>query len=59
MALLYLIRKGQAKAASLIYLVPPVSAVMAYLGFGEPVGWTLIAGFVVTALGVVLVQWRR
>jgi drug/metabolite transporter (DMT)-like permease len=31
----------------------------AYLGFGEPVGWALVAGFVVTALGVVLVQWRR
>jgi drug/metabolite transporter (DMT)-like permease len=58
--LLFLIGKGQAaKAASLIYLVPPVSAVMAYLGFGEPIGWALIAGFVLTALGVALVQWRQ
>jgi drug/metabolite transporter (DMT)-like permease len=58
-ALLYLIQKGEAaKAASLIYLVPPVSAVMAWLGFGEPIGGALIAGFAVTALGVWLVQAR-
>ena len=57
MALLYLIQKGEAaKAASLIYLVPPVSAVMAWFGFGEPIGWALIAGFAITALGVWLVQ---
>jgi drug/metabolite transporter (DMT)-like permease len=57
MALLYLIHKGEAaKAASLIYLVPPVSAVMARLGFGEPIGWALLAGFAVTALGVWMVQ---
>ena len=50
------IQKGEAaKAASLIYLVPPVSAVMAWLGFGEPIGWALIAGFAVTAAGVALV----
>jgi drug/metabolite transporter (DMT)-like permease len=57
MTLLYLIHKGAAaKAASLIYLVPPVSAVMAWLGFGEPIGWALIAGFAVTATGVWLVK---
>ena len=59
MTLLYMIHKGEAaKAASLIYLVPPVSAVMAWVGFGEPIGWALIAGFAVTALGVWLVQKR-
>jgi drug/metabolite transporter (DMT)-like permease len=59
MTLLYLIQKGQAaKAASLIYLVPPVSAVMAWFGFGEQIGWALIAGFAITALGVWLVQVR-
>jgi drug/metabolite transporter (DMT)-like permease len=59
MALLYLIGKGEAaKAAALIYLVPPVSAVMAYVGFGEPIGWALIAGFAITALGVWLVQGK-
>jgi drug/metabolite transporter (DMT)-like permease len=60
MTFLYLIQKGQAaKAASLIYLVPPMAAVMAYVGFGEPIGAALIAGFVITACGVALVQWRR
>ena len=60
MALLHLIKKGQAaKAASLIYLVPPVPAAMAYLGFGETVAPVQIAGFVVAALGVALVQGRR
>ena len=60
MALLYLNQNGQAaKAESLIYLVPPVSAVMAYFGFGEPIGLALIAGFAITALGVALVQRRR
>jgi len=59
MTLLYLIQKGEAaKAASLIYLVPPVSAVMAWLGFGEPIGWALIAGFAITAFSVWLVQAR-
>ena len=59
MALLYLIGQGEAaRAVSLIYLVPPVSAVMAWLGFGEPIGWPLIAGFAVTALGVWLVQGK-
>jgi drug/metabolite transporter (DMT)-like permease len=49
--------KGEAaRAASLIYLVPPVSAVMAWFGFDEPIGWTLVAGSAVTALGVALVQ---
>jgi drug/metabolite transporter (DMT)-like permease len=36
--------------------VPPVSAVMAWLGFGEPIGWPLIAGFAITAAGVAMVQ---
>jgi len=59
MALLHLIQKGQAaKAASLIYLVPPVSAAMAYLGFGETVTPLQIAGFALAALGVALVQVR-
>jgi len=59
MTLLYLIGKGEAaKAASLVYLVPPVSAVMAYVGFAEPIGWALIAGFAITALGVWLVQGK-
>jgi drug/metabolite transporter (DMT)-like permease len=60
MALLFLIRKGQAsRAASLIYLVPPVSALMAYAGFGEAIHLIQIAGFAVAASGVALVQLKE
>lgn len=56
MALLYLIQKGQAaRAASLLYLVPPLSAIMAYLGFGERIHLIQVAGFLVAAAGVYLV----
>jgi len=57
MALLFLIQRGEAaRASSLIYLVPPVSAAMAYVAFGETITAIQIAGFVVTAAGVALVQ---
>jgi drug/metabolite transporter (DMT)-like permease len=57
MALLFLIQRGEAaRASSLIYLVPPVSATMAYFAFGETISAIQIAGFVVTAAGVALVQ---
>ena len=60
MALLFLIRKGQAsRAASLIYLVPPVSALMAYAGFGEAIHLIQITGFAVAASGVALVQLKE
>jgi drug/metabolite transporter (DMT)-like permease len=38
--------------------VPPVSAAMAYLGFGETITPLQIAGFALAALGVALVQVR-
>jgi drug/metabolite transporter (DMT)-like permease len=57
MGLLYLMRKGQAaRAASLLYLVPPISAFMAYVGFGERLRAIQVAGFAVAAIGVYLVQ---
>lgn len=60
MSLLFLIRKGQAsRAASLIYLVPPISALMAYAGFGEAIHLVQIAGFAVAAFGVALVQLKE
>ena len=60
MSLLFLIRKGQAsRAASLIYLVPPISALMAYAGFGEAIHPVQIAGFAVAAFGVALVQLKE
>jgi drug/metabolite transporter (DMT)-like permease len=59
MGLLFLIERGQAsRAASLIYLVPPTSALMAYVGFGERVSVQQALGFVISACGVGLVQYR-
>jgi drug/metabolite transporter (DMT)-like permease len=54
---LFLIQRGEAaRASAFIYLVPPVSAVMAYLGFGEPITAIQFAGFIVTAIGVALTR---
>ena len=56
--LLYLlIRRGAAsKVASLFFLTPSVTAVMAYALFGEALGWLAVAGLLVTAAGVALVM---
>ena len=56
-SLLYLlIQRGAATAVtSLMYLVPPTTAVMAWLLFGEPITLTTVAGTVLTAVGVSLV----
>lgn len=51
--LLYLIRKGQvSRAASLIYLVPPLAAVEAAILFGEVLTVPMIIGTVVAVVGV-------
>ncbi|HEX6980805.1 MAG TPA: DMT family transporter [Alphaproteobacteria bacterium] len=57
-SLLYLLlrRGAAAKTASLFYLVPPVTALFAWLLFGETLGPTSLAGMVVAAIGVALVQ---
>jgi drug/metabolite transporter (DMT)-like permease len=57
-SLLYLlIQRGAAmKVASLFYLVPPCTAVMAWALFDEPLGWGLLMGFGLAAAGVALVQ---
>lgn len=53
--LLYLIRRGQvSRAASLIYLVPPLAAVQAALFFGEALTWPMIVGTVIAVTGVYL-----
>lgn len=53
--LLYLIRRGQvSRAASLIYLVPPLAAVEAALLFGETLTPAMIAGTVLAVTGVYL-----
>jgi drug/metabolite transporter (DMT)-like permease len=56
-SLLYLlIQRGAATAVtSLLYLVPPCTAVMAWLLFDEALTITILAGMVLTAIGVSLV----
>jgi hypothetical protein len=56
-SLLYLlIQRGAATSVtSLLYLVPPTTAFMAWLLFSEPVTWVTVLGTGVTALGVGLV----
>src|SRR6266851_2941963 len=57
MLLLFLLRRGAAsRIGSLFYLVPPVTAFMAYLLFGETLGATALVGMAVTALAVALVN---
>ncbi|WP_137130438.1 DMT family transporter [Rhizobium sp. FY34] len=55
--LLYLIRRGQvSRAASLIYMVPPLVAVEATLFFGEPLSTPMVAGTLIVVAGVYLVN---
>ena len=56
-SLLYLlIQRGAATAVtSLLYLVPPTTAVMAWVLFGESITLATVAGTALTALGVSLV----
>lgn len=56
-SLLYLLiqRGAAATVSSLMYLVPPVTALIAWLLFGEPVNTLTITGTVITVLGVALV----
>lgn len=55
--LLYLIRRGAASVvASLFFLVPPVTALMAWAMFGERMGPVEMAGVAATAIGVLMVN---
>ena len=56
-SLLYLLiqRGAAASVTSLMYLVPPCTAALAWLLFGEPVTPLTLAGTALTALGVGLV----
>ncbi|MEJ8835932.1 DMT family transporter [Ramlibacter sp. AN1133] len=56
-SLLYLlIQRGAATTVtSLMYLVPPATALMAWLLFGEPITVLIVAGMALTAVGVSLV----
>ena len=56
-SLLYLlIQRGAAtRVTSLMYLVPPCTALLAWALFGEAVTWSMLAGMVVTVCGVAMV----
>ena len=55
--LLLLIRRGAATAVtSLMYLVPPVTALIAYLMFAEKLTLFAVAGMLVAVAGVALVM---
>ena len=56
-SLLYLLiqRGAAASVTSLMYLVPPATAVIAWLLFREPITATTLAGIALTAFGVSLV----
>jgi len=56
-SLLYLLihRGAAASVATLMYLVPPCTALMAWLLFGEPITALTVAGIALTAFGVSLV----
>jgi drug/metabolite transporter (DMT)-like permease len=60
-SLLYiLIRRGAAaRVASLFYLVPPCTAVMAYVLFGETLSAVALAGMALVVIAVALVNVRR
>lgn len=57
-SLLYLLlrRGGASNVASLFFLVPGATAVIAWALFGETLGWVETGGVAITALGVVLVN---
>ena len=56
-SMLYLLiqRGAAAKVTSLLYLVPPCTALMAWALFGEALSGQVLAGIAITAVGVALV----
>jgi drug/metabolite transporter (DMT)-like permease len=60
-SLLYLlIQRGAATTVtSLMYLVPPTTALMAWVLFGEPITALIVAGMALTAVGVSLVVRQK
>ncbi len=58
-ALFVLIRRGAAaEVASLFFLVPPTTAVLAWLMFGETLGPVAAAGMALVVIAVAMVTWR-
>ena len=55
--LLWMLTQGTAaKVSSLLYLVPPMTAIQAFILFGEKLNAQIVIGITMTALGVALVQ---
>jgi drug/metabolite transporter (DMT)-like permease len=55
--LLWMLTRGSAaRVSSLLYLVPPMTAIQAFILFGEKLNPQAIVGIAMTALGVALVQ---
>ena len=55
----FLIRRGSAtRVVSLFYLTPPVTALLAWLWFGEHLPPPALLGMAVCVAGVALVNWR-
>lgn len=58
--LYWLIRRGEAaRVSSLFFLVPPVTALVAWMVFGETFGPLALAGMVLAVIGVALVNLER
>ncbi|MCF7981472.1 MAG: DMT family transporter [Pseudomonadales bacterium] len=58
--LMYMIREGEsARVASYFYLVPPVTAIEAWILFGEALSKVQMAAIAITVLGVYLVLRRN
>jgi drug/metabolite transporter (DMT)-like permease len=53
--LMVLIRRGESsRVASLFYLVPPVTAIEAWILFDESLGWPALLGIAIAVMGVAL-----
>ena len=60
-SLLYLLlqRGAATRVSSLMYLVPPCTALLAWWLFDETLGWMALTGLVLTAAAVALVVRER
>lgn len=57
LALLWMLQRGSAaKVSALLFLVPPMTAIQAWIFFGEKLNAQSVIGIAMTALGVALVQ---
>jgi len=57
LALLWMLQRGSAaKVSALLYLVPPMTSIQAWILFGEKLNAQAVIGIAMTALGVALVQ---